>query len=315
MTVVIGWTILAAVVLLCAAAAALASYVALPRCISLADSRAIENKAGFLRDYDALPKTEYTIASFDGYVLHAECVPAAVPSRRWVILSHGYTYSRYGSVKYMQLFRSLGYNAVLYDDRRHGLNAKTVCTMGISESRDLLAVIRDTYTRYGKDIFLGLHGESMGSGLEIMALGQRPDVRFVVNDCGYATLLPVLEGQLRQRFHLPGWLAYPASAACRLLYGYAFTRVRPVDSLAGCTVPICFLHGEEDAFIPKSHSEQMQAATAGYSELHLFPGAGHAMSYASNEARYWKIVSAFVRRVEKEAHFEEIAGKQRAQAK
>ena len=52
------------------------------------------------------------------------------------------------------VFRRVGYNCVIYDDRRHGENEKTVTTFGLKESKDLLAVIRDTRERFGKDIMM-----------------------------------------------------------------------------------------------------------------------------------------------------------------
>ena len=276
----------------------LAAYVAHPRCISLEKHREYERENGFLRDYEELEKKEYSVHSFDGYELHAAYIPASKPSSRFVIISHGYTSSRYGSVKYMHMFRAFGFHCVLYDDRRHGMNRSTDCTMGVRESRDLIAVIEDTYRRYGDNIWLGLHGESMGSGLEIMALAYQPKVRFIVNDCGYADLESVLKWKLKQIFHLPGWLVYPASMMCRLFFGYSFTKVRPIDVLPENEVPICFIHGDADDFIDKNHSERMHQATKGYSELHLFPGAAHAECMGTDEQRYYRIVEAFLEKVE-----------------
>ena len=66
-------------------------------------------------------------------------------------------------------------------------------------------MIEDTYRRYGKEIYLGLTGESLGAATEITALRYHPDVRFIVNDCGYADLIPVEKDGLKG-MHLPQWL-------------------------------------------------------------------------------------------------------------
>ena len=168
---------------------------------------------------------------------------------------------------------------------------------GLKESKDLLEVIRDTYERYGENILLGLHGESMGGGLQITALKYSPKVDFVVNDCGYAELISVLKWKAKQNFNLPGWVVYPASLLCKVLFGYYFGEVRPIDSLVNNQVPICFMHGGEDLFIDKKHSEQMKQATKGYAELHIFPGADHAGSISSNVDRYEAILAAFLDKV------------------
>ncbi len=276
---------------------ALASYVALPRVCTMKTGEEYEKELGFWRDYDKLPKEEFKVVCGDGYELHAVYIPAKAESNRFVVVSHGYTSCRYGSLKYMYMYRDLGFHCIIYDNRRHGENKRVPCTMGVKESRDLCAVIDAVYGRFGGDIRLGLQGESMGSGLEIMAQQYKPKVRFIVNDCGYAELMDVLEGKLKSQFHLPGWLAYGASLMCRVLYGYAFTKVNPVNCLAGCRVPICFMHGSEDDFITPHHSQRMYEAAEGYKEIHLFPGAAHAMSLHSDEERYRRIVRDFLVKV------------------
>jgi len=275
----------------------LASYVVHPKCISVEDARKFESEKGFFRNIEKYTINRYTVESFDGYKLNTMMVPADEPGDKFVIISHGYTYNHIGSIKYVNIYHSLGYNCILYDDRGHGENDKFNCTLGINESKDLMAVIDDTYKRYGSGIYLGLHGESMGSGLQIMALKYKPDVRFIVNDCGYASLIDVLSWKVRQQFHLPSWLAYTSSIMCSIFYGYSFTKVRPIDNLKDNKIPICFIHGAEDNFIDKSHSERMHNETSGYSELHLFPGAGHAKSLESDEERYYKVVEGFLNKV------------------
>ena len=60
---------------------------------------------------------------------------------------------------------------------------------------------------------------------------------------------------------------------------------------------ILFIHGEEDTFIAPWHSEAMQKATRGYSELHLIPGAGHAESVLKQPELYREYLYAFLDRV------------------
>ncbi len=274
----------------------MAAYVARPRCTSLEEAKKIAEDAGFWRDYDRMEREELEIESYDGYRLKAFYVPAPQKSDKYVIISHGYTYNRYGSLRYLHMFRTFGYNCLIYDDRGHGANPRTKCTMGVRESRDLLVLIQWMHARFGDDIILGLHGESMGAALQIMALKEKPAVRFVVNDCGYADLMGVLTNNV-STLHMPKCFCYLASAACRLVFGYSFTKVRPIDSLSGNTIPICFMHGAADDFIPCDHSERMYRATTAYSELHLFPGAGHGHSIDSDEEGYRRIVGDFLDKV------------------
>ncbi len=260
-------------------------------------SRRWEKEHGFYRNYDELKKTEYTIKSYDGYELHVVYIPADEPTDRYVIINHGYTSSRFGGFKYVHMYRRLGFSCIIYDNRGHGLNKKVSVTFGVKESKDYAELVKDTYERYGKDIRLGTHGESMGSALQITALKYGVKPEFIVNDCGFADLVTVEKGGLKSLFHLPGWPVYPASALCRVMYGYSFTEARPIDSLPGNKIPICFIHGANDDFIVPEHSERMQKVTEGYSELHLIDGAGHAESMYHAEAEYNEIVEKFLKTI------------------
>lgn len=275
----------------------LAAYVAKPVYHTTDDTAQCMKEHGFWRDYDAMEKEEWRFSSYDGYILHVTYLPAAEPGNKYVIISHGYTVNRMASLKYMHMFRELGYNCLIYDNRSHGDNRRGICTLGKRENSDLLALIGYVYQRFGDDIYLGLHGESMGAALQILALGKKPKIRFVVNDCGFARLMDVIIHKSGELEHLPKWACYPASLASWFFFGFSYTEVNPVDALKENRVPICFMHGADDHFIPCSHSEQMRAATQGYSELHLFPGAGHAMAMESDEKRYVQIVRDFLEKI------------------
>ena len=154
----------------------------------------------------------------------------------------------------------------------------------------------DVFTA-AENIILGLHGESMGAGLSLMALQYKPNVKFLVADCGYGRLQEVLCGKVEEVFHLPGVFAYPASFFCRILYGYSFIKVNPEEFLKENEIPVCFIHGEEDNFIPCSQSIRMHEVNKGYSELHTFPGADHAQSLDSDINRYETILNEFIAKV------------------
>ena len=301
----------------------LAKYVSEPHTISYQDAYDTEKEKGFLEGYDSLEKEEIVIPSFDGYELHGEVIlreglkesevveesdgrhgsdgsdgsHGAGSKERFVILTHGYTYNRLGSVKYMNLYRKMGYSCIQYDLRGHGANAKCPVTMGLKESRDLLAVIDWVHERYGENIILGLHGESMGSASQTLALREKPRVDFVVNDCGFAELTEVLRGQLSKRFHLPAFLVSTASILNKIYYKYSYQEVRPVDALKENQVPICFMHGREDTFIPYQHSELMAETTKGYQEVHLYEDADHALSFEKHPKEYEENLKAFLEKV------------------
>lgn len=292
----------------------------------------------FMQGLDMNPSSVYSIESWDGYTLYASFLPAydnmddygriddydynnpkshlsegsKAPEQyrkaegedncngqKFVIISHGYTYNRHGSMKYASVFRKNGYNCVVYDDRGHGENGKSFTTFGRDESKDLLRVIEDTRERFGKDIALGCAGESMGTGLSITALQYEPKLDFVLADCGYADLRNVIDNAVKHKFHLPVFVGRLGGVISGLFFGYNYNKSTPIECFNDSKIPICFAHGGGDDFIFPVNSKRMHDAYTGYSEYHEFPGAGHGLSIDSDPKGYEKMVVEFLSKVYK----------------
>ncbi|MCR5557082.1 MAG: alpha/beta hydrolase [Butyrivibrio sp.] len=251
--------------------------------------------------------TAYTIEGFEGYTLHAEHIKSpSGDGKHFVIITHGHTSTRYGAIKYVPIYINRGYDCIIYDLRGHGenlyqgkrkmplrLGKKEICWFSRKESKDLLKVIEDTRNRFGSDVLIGLHGESLGAASTLAALAEKPDVAFAVEDCGFADIVNVQKVGLKF-MHIPTFMVYPASVMCRLIYGYSFTSTRPVDAIKDNEVPLLVIHGEADDFILLDNAKRIFEAQKGFKRMEIFPGAGHAMSLISDPVRYEKIVNEFL---------------------
>lgn len=278
------------------AAAFLARSLVRPHTYSLEEEKKWEFDHGLWGNYDQIPCTNYMVIGKDSCVLHCEYAEANPGSRKVVILTHGYTSNRYGAVKYVGVYARLGFNCILYDCRGHGENEPTPCSIGNLEAVDLLQVIEDAYRRFGQDIELGLHGESMGSSASLSVLRYHPKVKFVVADCGFASLYDLM-GYLYGTRHL-GFLRKPVNFMMGKLYHFNMKQTCPEDALKGNKVPICFIHGTTDTFIPDENSDRLAAATEGYKEVHKIEGAEHAGSrYVIGEEKYAQIVEGFLKHI------------------
>ncbi len=261
---------------------------------TLEEARAWQEAHYDLSWYDPLEKTDYTVPGDGGYTLHVQMLRNPKGSDRYILISHGYTDNRFGALKYARLYLDLGFHVIVYDLRGHGLNAPDVCTYSVRERKDLLCLILDSRQRYPGMTILGLHGESLGAATSLAVLEENPPVDFVVADCPFSDIVPVLKAGLKG-MRLPAFLVNVASLCARLRYGYSFDQMRPVECLGDCAVPILFIHGAEDSFIPPEHSEKLQAAAKGYTELRLMSGAGHAMSVITDPDLYGRFVTDFLR--------------------
>ncbi|WP_035620069.1 alpha/beta hydrolase [Lachnoanaerobaculum sp. ICM7] len=270
----------------------LASQIATPEVSTLDNEISWEKEHGFWGNYDSYEKDEYTVKGYKDYELHVTLVKNPVETDKYVIISHGFKSNRYGAVKYVDTYMNLGFNCIIYDLRDHGENAKATLSLGQFESEDLYKLIEDTYNRYG-NIKLGLHGESMGAATSLMVLAKKPNVDFVVADCGFSNLYDLLHAAYDVA--KVGAVLPSVNIAMKLRYGYDMKKTSPRDALIGNEVPVCFIHGEADTFILPENSEINKAATAGYSELHVVPDAAHARSReVLGEAEYRSIISNFL---------------------
>lgn len=301
--------IVVVLILLCAMSIGLAHYAAYGTRYTL--QRSWEWQMGNCSDMHYLKMddfSEYTIKSYDGYTLHAAFLPASkgaqkdVVSDKYVILCHGYTDTRYGMIKYFPVFTGLDYNIIIYDERGHGENKKFPCSFGIREAKDLIAVINDTKERYGKDIRLGIMGESLGGGTVMTALKYKPEVEFCIDDCGFADIVGVLKKGVHDTFKLlPSAVVYMASAAAKVVYGESFTAARPIDSLYDNEIPLLVMHGTGDDFILPENGQRVYDADKGYKQICFIDGAEHASSVLKDRKKYIEVAQDFIKKVLQEA--------------
>lgn len=245
--------------------------------------------------WNSLPTQEVWINSPFGYKIHTLWVPNAA-SKQTVILVHGITYTLWGSVKYMPLFWNRGFNVLLIDNRHHGKSGGWNCTFGFRERWDVKACVDWVYGQTGQDSIVGLHGESMGAAIVLQAAAVDPRLRFVISDCAPADLSEELETRLSHDYKLPARLFVPiASLVTRLRASFWFSQVSPIHDVAGVRVPILFVHGQDDDYVPPQMAQRLYDAKAnGLRRLYLAPHATHAQSFWVNKVAYDQIVGTFL---------------------
>lgn len=281
-----------------------------PERVSPEDSRKKESQLGHSEcfdDYDNLwERHDFTLETYKAKISGEYIInPANAEGRKKVaVICHGHTVSRMTTLKYGRVFYNLGYNLVIFDERYFGKSEATFCTLGMNESQDVKKIIAFAKEIFGEDCFIGLHGESMGGGTSLLLLDtEKPD--FVVADCPFGDTKMLMFYQLARRFRLKISRHVTFAAAntvCRIACGYDMCSINPIDSVKISDVPICFIHGAVDVYVPPVHSKMMyEAARSPESELHIFPGAGHARCIAIDRPRYERTVKEFVEKIEKKS--------------
>ncbi len=267
-------------------------FVTRPRLYTAERSISSVKEHGLYEPFDEIKKEALEIASYDNYLLHGLYLKN--DSDKFVIITHGWMDNMYISIKYAMLYYRLGFQVIFYDLRHHGSNKRCHVTMGIRESKDLQAIIHYTRNRFGENIFLGIHGESLGAATCILTLREEQNLHFCVADCGYSDLGKLITTAVKTLFHLPVFFIYPANLWCMILYHFSFFSIKPIDVLKENEVPVLFVHGTADRLIPYSMSQEMYDTDKGFKKLVLFEGAEHARSVFSNPKQYLKTLEEFL---------------------
>lgn len=230
--------------------------------------------------YRGLAFEEAEIASFDGLRLHAR-VCGAEAGKPLLLLLHGWRSSAardFGCV--LEFYRAQGFGLILVDQRAHGKSSGKTISFGVHERRDCLAWARWADERYHPSAMY-LDGISMGAATVLMTseFDLPASVRGIIADCGYTSPRDILKKVIRQ-CHLP---VAPIYFLVRL-GAHVFGRFDPeaasaARALEQCRVPVLFIHGEADGFVPCDMSRENYARCAAPKALVTVPGADHGFSY------------------------------------
>ena len=67
-----------------------------------------------------------------------------------------------------------------------------------------------------------------------------------------------------------------------------------VEAVKHSKLPILLMHGKDDVFVPCKMSEEIAKANPDKTELHLWDGAMHGMSFVVHTEEYLQIERAFL---------------------
>jgi fermentation-respiration switch protein FrsA (DUF1100 family) len=257
--------------------------------------REIKAKRFVQKDFDSLPKSDVLIPSMHGYSIHATFIKP-FHTNKFIIFSHGVTENRFNSVKYMNLFLSRGFNAVIYDHRRHGGTGGKTTSYGFYEKDDLKAVVNTLIKREGEDVFFGIHGESMGAATMLLYAGLVEDrADFYISDCSFSNFRDLLSYRMKQDFKVESkWVLSLADVFVKIRDGYSIRNVAPIDAVEHIKKPILFIHSQNDEYILPSMTQALFDHKKGDKMLYLAPFGGHAMSLVENPEEYEAQLDGFL---------------------
>lgn len=248
-----------------------------------------EQLAAWVSGARELPHTDVSITSADGlklcgkYYEHKKGAPLE-------ILFHGHRGSaeRDLSGGVYRCFE-LGHNALIVDHRASGHSEGRVITFGIKERFDCVDWINFAINNIDADAKIIIAGISMGAATVMMmsAMELPSNVIGVLADCGYTSSEDVIKKVMRD-MRLPAGLLYPfARLGARLFGGFDLDEFSPIEAMKNCRLPIIFLHGDTDSYVPCYMSKQnFEACVSEKKRLVIIEGAEHGLCFPQNIKKY-----------------------------
>lgn len=249
---------------------------------------------------DSLPCDSVQITADDGTLLSAQYCHEDDDAPTAIIM-HGYRATAMrDTMGLIVLCKKLGFNLLMPDQRAHGRSGGRSITMGARERYDARAWAYWASVRSCGKASIFLMGVSMGAATVLLASGlDLPDnVRGIIADCGYSSIRDICRTCLPKYLpHVPVGPGYAVGkAGAELFAHFDPDTIDCRKAVAHSNVPILFIHGSADDFVPCSMSRENYAACTSEKELLIIPGATHAMCYYYDTPAYAKAVTDFLKK-------------------
>lgn len=241
-------------------------------------------------------KKDMFIISEDHLILHGYRISAEEDQKKYAIICHGYKSRGWNMGAEAKAFYERGWNVILPDARSHGESDGKSVGMGWPERRDICCWI-ERILKEVPDAKILLFGFSMGAATVMMTSGEElpPQVKGIIEDCGYTSVWDEFGHQLKAMFHLPKFPVLPmASVITRLRASYSFKKASALEQVKKCDRPILFIHGEEDTFVPYAMLDELYEAANEPKEKLSVAGAGHGLSSIVAPELYWNTIDEFL---------------------
>lgn len=194
---------------------------------------------------------------------------------------------------------SVNRNALLVDQRGSGLSDGNIITFGVKEKEDCLRWIDFMIDKFGKDVRIVLTGISMGAATVMLASSENlpSNVISVLADCGYSSGKEMIIKVIND-MHLPGSLLYLFVRLGGIMFGhFDVDKASPYKSVQNAKVPIIFIHGGKDDYVPFYMSEKLYNVCCSHKKLVIIPDAYHGVAYPENPTMYINAILEFQKEV------------------
>ena len=265
----------------------------------MASGELSETLASIMEAAKVLEETEHEqveIAAQDGIMLvgHWFCPENA---KRIIIAMHGWRSTWSHDFGVIAPFWFENDCAVLFAEQRgQGNSGGEYMGFGLLERYDCLDWINWVNERTEAKLPIYLGGVSMGATTILMTAGfDLPEnVKGIVADCAFTSPHAIWKHVVENNFKLPfGLYSHTARDICEKRIQVPSDSYSTVEALSNCEIPVLFIHGTDDNFVPIEMTYENYKACVSEKRLFVVPGAEHGMSYLVDKNGYETAVKQF----------------------
>jgi uncharacterized protein len=190
-------------------------------------------------------------------------------------------------------FETSGFNILMIDLRAHGFSGGEISTWGLGEKHDVEGAVDWIKTQGFQRGSIGALGASLGATSCVYATADDPDITALVTDGAGVDDYPTIKRSWARMTGTPKFF-FPAGLLMeRLIYGYDFRALRPVDKMSQIAPrPVLLIYGLKEMPAGSERRPLLKAALPN-AELWVVPGAAHTGAYTAEPHAYLSKVGTF----------------------
>lgn len=237
-----------------------------------------------------------SVTTKDGLILRGEFYKSLnINAKQTVICAHGFRSSGIWDFATLSMFFINNFNVIFINHRGHNESDGNEICFGQKSCYDVNLWIEKAL-EITPDCDIILHGVSMGGATVLMASDkiENPKVKFIVSDCAYS------DGGLEMKYMVKysKYPPFPTTSFCKIWFKWLnkvkMNEQKPIECVKNSKVPILFVHGKADKFVPFYMGENLYEACKSEKDCLWVDDAGHGMSYYKNKSAYEEKYLAFV---------------------
>ena len=213
-----------------------------------------------------------------------------------IIFFHGYRSSAKNDFSQMlEFYKKMDYNLLFVSQRSHGQSKGRLITFGIREKYDVATWVEFVKETLKQDEIV-LVGMSMGASTVLMAsnIVDKTVVKGIVADCGFDNVYNILQSVVKKLLVPFKFSMWCLDFYCRVFLKTEIKMQSTEDAVSRTEIPILYIHGLADRFVPHEMTENNYNSTSSEAGLLLIEKAMHAGAYLTDKRKYENEVKMFL---------------------